>query len=639
MPSVAAPVLLASALALALVQDGGGVPADPAQVSLPVVVRDARDRPVATLTAEDFQITDRAAPIRVVDARFIASTPARPDSAGTAGAPGSDTGADVATTLEPGARLFALFLDEYHVAAADSARVRALLEDFVREQTTARDWFLVVKPLDPLLALSPTRGPSAALAAIASFEGRLDDYAPRTAFERELIAADPVRIDRARARIATSAVQAIATRLGQLGSTRKAFLIVGQEFELPRAAGRLAEPLPPSPPLPMIDAIVRAAERGSVSISTLDPRATPLTPVPAVPQSSERTRVTPSRGQGVAATDAGIAVSPPETLFAQLVRLTDGRAFRAPFDGALSSLAADLGDYYLLTLRGADDGQYHAVDIRLTRPGLRARARPGYWAPSAEALARSSRDAIDRRRALPALPLLRTSPLIVPWFGQERLDADRTRVTFVWDPSPMRAGDRMRGFPPSRVVVTAKAADGATLYEGTIHALSSGMSTLATAAFDARPGRVRVEMSIQDASARELDTDVREVIVSAFPGVVGLGTPRVFRARTAREFNALASDLAAPPSASRTFARTERLLFRVPIHAGSSAAAAVVSAMLVTRSGHVMRPLPSRYATDAAFVTTELPLAGLAAGEYSVRWLASMGADEARETVLFRVIP
>lgn len=616
-------------LTLALAQGGGAAAADPMRVSLPVVVRDAHDRPVTTLTDKDFEITDRGVRVPVLDTRFVPADASRV----AGGQPDQDSGAPDVTTAEPGARLFALFLDEYYVAAGDSARVRALLEDFIRRHTTPRDWFLVVKPLDPLLALSPSRGPSAALAAIASFEGRLGDYVPRTAFERELIAADPVRIDRARARIAMSAVHALATRLGQLGAMRKALLIVGQEFEPLRAVGRLSDPLP------TIDAIVRAADRGSVAISTLDPRGTPPAESPvAVLLSSQRTRVAPSRGQAVDAADAGTTVSEPETLFAQLVRLTDGRAIRAPFDEGLSGVAADLGDYYLLTLRGADDGQYHAVQVRLARPGLRARARPGYWAASAEALTRASRDAADRPTPPAPVPL-RSSPLIVPWFGQERIDADRTRVTFVWDTAPTRAGDRIRGFPPSRVVVTARAADGATLFDGTVHALSSGMSALSTAAFEARPGRVRVQMSIQDASARELDTDVRDVVVSAFSSAVVLGTPRVFRARTAREFNALAGDPAAAPHASRTFARTERLLIRVPIHTTSAAAAPVVSAALVTRAGHVMRALPSLQTSVGSFVTTDLPLAGLAAGEYSVRWLVSSGADEARETVSFRVIP
>lgn len=626
--SVVAPVL-----ALALAQGGGPAPSEPTQVRFPVVVRDAKDRVISTLSLEDFEVTDRGSALRVLDALFV---PSASDPARNLGSGPVDAGPEDTTVPEPGARVFAFFLDEYHVDPADTGRVRQILSDFLRRHATPRDWLLVVKPLDPLLALSPHRGPSAALDAVASFEGRLGDYTPRSAFERDLIAADPVRIDRARARIATSTVQAIVTRLAQLGPARKAFLIVGQEFEPVRAVGRIGDGLP------TVDAIVRAAERGNVSISTLDPRAMPAAPpTDPVLQPPPRTKHAASRRPGVDVQDAGsvaVTVAPAATLFSELVRLTDGRTMREPSDRDLSALAADLGDYYLLTLGGADDGQYHPVEVRITRSGLRARARPGYWAPSAEALARSARD-VSTIRTAPTPPPLRSSRLIVPWFGQERIDAGRTRVTFVWDAAPTRAGDRHRGLPPSRVVVHARASDGTAVFDGTVQALSSGMGTMAVAAFEAPPGRVRLQMSIQDVSARELDTDVREVVVSAFTGTVGLGTPRVFRARTAREFNRLARDLAATPSAARTFARTERLLFRVPFHTTSADVAPIVSASLVNRAGQVMRALQTRRTDDAPFVTTDLLLAGLAAGDYSVQWRASTGQDEVRETVSFRVTP
>lgn len=617
---------VAPLLVLALAQGPGPAPVDvpPPVVSLPVVVRDARDRPVTTLTAQDFIVTDGGVAVRVVDARFVTSGA---NVTGRAGGP-PQQGPDPREPAipEPGSRVFAFFLDEYHVAAADSARVRELLRDFVQRHTDANDWFLVVKPLDPLLALSPRRGSAAVLAAIASFEGRLGDYAPRSAFERELIAAEPARIDRARARIAASAVHAITTRLAQLGEARKAFLVVGQEFEPLRAAGRLGDPLP------SIDAVVRAAERGNVSISTLDPRLIFPAPMSAPPvanvASSQAARVDPS--------DSAATSDRSQSLLGRLVRLTDGRALRAPFEGGLSGVAADLGDYYVLTLDAAGDGQYHALEVGFARPGLRARARPGYWAPNIEVLARVAREMARPAAFLP--PPLHSSSLIVPWVGQEWVAADRTRVTLVWDPAPTRAGERARGLPPSRVVVRATAADGTGLFDGTVQALSGGMSALSVATFEARPGRMRLQMSIQDASARELDTDVREVVVTAAVGAVGLGTPRVFRARTAREYNALAANPRSAPSASRTFTRAERLLFRVPWRA-TSMRPPVVRAELVTRTGHVMRELSSGYTSEAPFVTTDLPLAGLAAGEYTVRWHATLDADEARETVSFRVTP
>lgn len=630
MGSVVAPVLT---LALALAQGGGLAPSEPTQVRFPVVARDTKDRVVSTLSPEDFEVTDRGAALRVLDARFV---PAASDPAGSLGSGEVDSGPQDTAVPESGARVFAFFLDEYHVAPADTGRVRQILSDFLRRHTTPRDWLLVVKPLDPLLALSPQRGPSAALEAVASFEGRLGDYTPRSTFERDLIAADPVRIDRARARIATSTVQAVVTRLAQLGPPRKAFLVVGQEFEPVRAVGRIGDALP------TVDAIVRAAERGNVAISTLDPRVMPpAPPVDPALQPPPRIKHAASRRPGADVQDAGsaaVTVAPAGTLFSELVRLTDGRTMREPTDRDLSALAADLGDYYLLTFSGADDGQYHPVEVRMARSGLRARARPGYWAPSAEALARSVRD-VSTIRTAPTPPALRSSRLIVPWFGQERVDAGRTRVTFVWDAAPTRAGDRNRGLPPSRVVVHARASDGTAVFDGTVQALSSGMGTTSVATFEAPPGRVRLQMSIQDASARELDTDVREVVVSAFTGSVSLGTPRVFRARTAREFNRLARDLAAAPSAARTFARTERLLFHIPFHVTSAVAAPVVSASLVNRAGQVMRVLQTRRTDDAPFVTTDLPLAALAAGEYSVQWHASTGQGEVRETVSFRVTP
>ena len=52
---------------------------------------------------------------------------------------------------------------------------------------------------------------------------------------------------------------------------------------------------------------------------------------------------------------------------------------------------------------------------------------------------------------------------------------------------------------------------------------------------------------------------------------VVLGTPEVLRARTARDFRALASDPDAVPVAAREFSRTERLMIRVPAYAPSGA--------------------------------------------------------------------
>ena len=117
-----------------------------------------------------------------------------------------------------------------------------------------------------------------------------------------------------------------------------------------------------------------------------------------------------------------------------------------------------------------------------------------------------------------------------------------------------------------------------------------------------------------------------------------LGTPEVLRARNAREFRSLETD-SAVPVASREFSRTERLLIRFAAYAPAGARPAV-SARLLSRMGQPMRDLPVvSTAEPAAENAIDLPLAGLAAGDYIVEVEAASAAGEAKDRVAFRVTP
>ena len=139
------------------------------------------------------------------------------------------------------------------------------------------------------------------------------------------------------------------------------------------------------------------------------------------------------------------------------------------------------------------------------------------------------------------------------------------------------------------------------------------------------PGRLRLRMSIQDAASQQLDQDVRELSVRDLRGDVAIGTPQVLRARNAREFRTLDAE-AAVPVASREFSRTERLLIRFQAYGPAGAAPPVVSARLLGRAGHAMRDLTVAPASTPGDNTIDLPLAGLAAGEYSVEVTATAAA-------------
>ena len=149
------------------------------------------------------------------------------------------------------------------------------------------------------------------------------------------------------------------------------------------------------------------------------------------------------------------------------------------------------------------------------------------------------------------------------------------------------------------------------------------------------PGRLRLRMSIQDAASQVLDQDVRELSVRDLRGDVAIGTPQVLRARNAREFRTLDAE-AAVPVASREFSRTERLLIRFQAY-GPGGASPAVSAKLLGRAGHAMRDLTVAPASTPGDNAIDLPLAGLAAGEYMIEVTATSGAGGVKDRVGFRV--
>ncbi len=206
-------------------------------------------------------------------------------------------------------------------------------------------------------------------------------------------------------------------------------------------------------------------------------------------------------------------------------------------------------------------------------------------------------------------------------------------------------GDRARHVP-SRLVLTALAVDGTVLFEGTVLPTGPGVvdatdapgATPVRAVFDAAPGRLRLRMSIQDAAADVLDRDVRDIAVRDLHGPVAIGTPEVLRARNAREFRALDGQ-ASVPVVAREFSRMERLLIRVPVY-GGDADRVSLSAKLLSRMGSAMRDLTiSAAAAPGHPPEIDLPLSGLAAGEYLIDFTATNSAGQARDRLSIRVTP
>src|SRR5207248_10377617 len=137
-------------------------------------------------------------------------------------------------------------------------------------------------------------------------------------------------------------------------------------------------------------------------------------------------------------------------------------------------------------------------------------------------------------------PPRRTSPLIRAWFGQARGEGNATRVSFVWEPAPLVPVGRGAAARPARVSLSVSRQDGTPVFDGIVLPSGAGGaiagSDRSEASFELPPGRLLVQMKIEDAAARVIDTDVRDLVVGAFSDPVTIGTAQVFRARSAREY-------------------------------------------------------------------------------------------------------
>jgi VWFA-related protein len=578
-------------------------------VRVDIIATDGRGRAIENLKLADFELREDGALQTVEQARFTKND--KTDGTGDQSLQIESDADERTEASRPNTRLFALFLDEYHVSAGDSLRARAALTRFIDETLGPRDLVVVMRPLDSLLTIRLTRDRDRVRQVLETFEGRQGDYTPRSEYERNLIGGTPARIEQVRAQVTISALNALAVHLGSINSEARKTLVVVSEG-VPRLNRHRGEES-----LPTLDMVIRSADRSNVSIYAVDP-------------------------QDAIAAAAG-QPDPADNLRA-LAAATGGESTMsaAGLSAGLGQIEADSSAYYLLvyTTTERQDGAFHRVQVGIKRPGVTVRSREGYWAVTPDEALLATR--LAPRPRMPPEPPAHVSPLVKPWFGASRGADGKTRVTFVWEPAAPVPGIRTRQLYPSRVVLRALGADGTPLFEGAVlptGTLRSDPSdeARARADFDVPPGTLRLRMSIEDDTGQAIDSDVRDITVRDLSAPVVIGTPEILRARTARDYSVLVKDPDAAPVASREFSRAERLMIRVPIYAPTGTVLNV-SARLLNRLGQPMRELPIRQGVaPAAPNEIDLPLAPFASGQYLIEVAAKSPAGEVKDRLEFRV--
>jgi hypothetical protein len=339
---------------------------------------------------------------------------------------------------------------------------------------------------------------------------------------------------------------------------------------------------------------------------------------------------------------------------------SDGRAIvnRNDLAAGMKQIMRDASAYYLLGYTSSaapTDGKFHTIDVRVKRPNVEVRFRKGYWAYTTEDVARANAEA--KPDANPEVTAA-LNTLVEParehsarfWTGTERgAAAGQDRVTFAWEALPSKDGPANVA---ARVQLTASAADGRPVFRGRVPDPSAdapaaqpdsaqpaaGAATLpsASVSFPAAPGPLDIKIVVENARGQVIDSTVQSLTVPDYSQTqISFSTPRLYRARTAREALQIRNNVDAAPITSRDFSRGERLMIRFDAY-GDAGARPAVTAKLLNRAGGVMSDVPIQ-AADGKPVLIDVPLAPLAAGDYLIQLDAKSASGSAKQMIAFHV--
>ena len=325
---------------------------------------------------------------------------------------------------------------------------------------------------------------------------------------------------------------------------------------------------------------------------------------------------------------------------------TGGRAIvsRNDLTGAMKQIVADSSWYYLLAYNSTQaprDGRFHKIKVRVKRSGANIRSRKGYWALTSAETARVNQPshpgpppAVIKARSTIAEPS--SGRYVSTWVGTARGDDGKARVTFVWD--PVAAPPGVRRDTADAVALIAASPGGATYFRGNVGEPRTAAAASNGVTFDVPPGRLQLRVSVTGAGGI-LDSEDREVIVpDPTTTPVALATPRVYVARTARDFKSICSAADATPIASRDFRRSERLVI-LPEAYASDDVQVNVTATLLNKFGQRLADLPVSTASQSCQrPVIDLPLTALAPGEYLIQIAAtSEGQQPVADLIAFRL--
>src|SRR5580704_9251483 len=455
-------------------------------VRVDAIISDKNGNPINDLKESDFEVTEDNKPQKIDSFKLIKLDGGLADAIKE---PPKDIRTDYdeeAEAARDDVRLFAVFLDDYHVRKGTSMSVRKQLEQFVATQLGPSDMIGVMYPLESTASVRMTRNHSAVVRGLDQFTGRKYDYTPRNELEERYAHYPAETVEQIRNQVSLSALKALIVHMGTLKEGRKTLVLVSEGYTmiLPPAMRTADAQLPANPGvspdaginnvneeraswsagLDMESAmrdVYDIANKNNVSIYAVDPRGLPVFEFDI------------NEGIGIQ-TDAAYLSSTMDTL-RELSENTDGRAIvnRNDIATGMKQITRDASAYYLIGYNSSQaptDGKFHAIKVRVKRPGVQVRARKGYWALNRDEVKIATAPpkstvpkAVDTALAAISRPP-HSSDVVRTWIGTSRGENGKTRVTFVWEPLPKSPGAPAAREEPARISLMAVGDDGSPTF-------------------------------------------------------------------------------------------------------------------------------------------------------------------------------
>lgn len=596
---------------------------------------------------------------------------------------------------DPRARLFVLFLDTYHITREAAWNVRRSLSRLLERTISPTDFVALMTPEMSAASITFTRRTGSIDEVLDKWvnwgrrfeadhdpdpvEARYQYCYPPKVGESMMSALAREMIDRRREKLTIDAMRDLVLHLQGLREERKAILMVSEGWALYRPnsnLARMADGRVPGPPpvgvgpgggmrvgdlgrdpggsssyecdqdrmrLAQEDHyrdfrdLTDEANRGNSTFYTIDPRGLPVfdTPISAGPVTSPLA-------------DQAMLGSRQEAL-RTLAAATDGVAVmnNNDIDKGLKRVVDDLTSYYLLGYYSSTakaDGRFHAISVKVTRPGVSVRARRGYKSPTKEELEAVTRgasggktDASPAAKAVTSLSKVRTDAAVHATGGYEWVAAEGGAARpSLWlalelDSTAGARDEQWKAGADVAVVVTG--ADKSTVGQANETLKREARSVLLHIPTPEKlPADYAIRVTSKPAGAMLGSTETIRVVVPKPGEGLNYGQPLLYRRGP---FSGTTWQVAGDPR----YRRQERVKVEIPV-LGSFTSAGVV---LLDRNGTPLSNIPvvsaTREENGRKIVSGEVTLAPLTTGDYVLETTIKQGETTQKVLAPFRIIP